>query len=72
MAEIAMTTDVRALLDRTSLELFLNDGRYVMSFCMRPELSNRKITWRGEGTKIESLTIHELRPAVPVFGEPGS
>jgi fructan beta-fructosidase len=53
---------LRLLIDRTSVEIFVDDGRYVMSFCFVPEPTNRRLslTTRGGTAKAESLTVWEL------------
>lgn len=50
------------LLDRTSLEIFGNDGRISMSFCFLPDARNRnlKIYSSGGSIRIVSLKIYEL------------
>jgi len=51
------------LLDRTSLEIFGNDGRISMNFCFLPDPSNRNLkiySSRGKIT-IVSLKVYELR-----------
>ncbi|GIX02706.1 MAG: hypothetical protein KatS3mg112_1643 [Thermogutta sp.] len=55
--------DLRWLVDRTSLEIFALDGRYVMSFCwpFGPKPGQLTITAQGGNAVIESLEIHELR-----------
>jgi len=50
------------LLDRTSLEIFGNDGRISMSFCFLPDARNRnlKIYSSAGKARIVSLKIYEL------------
>lgn len=50
------------LLDRTSLEIFGNDGRISMSFCFLPDSRNRnlKIYSSGGSIRILSLKLYEL------------
>jgi sucrose-6-phosphate hydrolase SacC (GH32 family) len=50
------------LLDRTSLEIFANDGRICMSFCFLPDPKNRnlKIYSSGGSIRIVSLKVYEL------------
>ncbi len=50
------------LLDRTSLEIFGNDGRVSMSFCFLPNPRNRnlKIYSSGGKARIISLKVYEL------------
>lgn len=54
---------LRALLDRTSVEIFAAGGRYVMSFCVRPgpESGGLAITTTGGEARIASLLVSELR-----------
>ncbi len=54
--------DLRLLVDRTSLEIFVLGGRYVMSFChpFGPEKGSLAIEATPEAT-IRQLTIHSLR-----------
>jgi len=51
------------LLDRTSLEIFGNDGRISMSFCFLPDSRKRnlKIYSLGGKARILSLKVYELR-----------
>ncbi|WP_347243782.1 glycoside hydrolase family 32 protein, partial [Thermogutta sp.] len=55
--------DLRLLVDRTSLEVFAFDGRYVMSFCwpFGTKSGHVSITAQGGGAAVESLEIHQLR-----------
>ena len=53
---------LRVLLDRSSLELFANDGASVASFFAIPQPDNMRISMSGgKGTKINSLKIHSLK-----------
>ena len=60
--------DLRVLVDRTSIEIFAQRGRYVMSFCFRPDKHNRQITLTADqGIAIaKSLYVRELKPALPI------
>jgi len=51
------------LVDRTSLEIFGNDGRISMSFCFLPDPrnTNLKIYSSGGKVRIVSLKVYELR-----------
>ena len=53
------------LLDRTSLEIFGNEGLVFMPFCFLPELSDTNLTVFAEGgnARIESLEAYELHSA---------
>jgi len=59
--------DLRAIVDRTSIEIFSGGGRYVMSFCFRPDTDNRKLGLTAEGgaAKVRSLTVRKLKPSLP-------
>jgi len=50
------------LLDRTSLEIFGNDGRICMSFCFLPDPRNRNLKIYSSAGKIRvvSLKVYEL------------
>ncbi|NOX55898.1 MAG: glycoside hydrolase family 32 protein [Planctomycetes bacterium] len=54
---------LRVLVDRTSIEVFANEGRIVMSFCYVPDLTNRplKLSVTGGAAQIEKLEIRALR-----------
>lgn len=67
VAEVDGRLDLRALVDRTSIEIFAAGGRYVMSFCFRPDKDNRRLRLTAEGgtAKIKSLTFRELKPGWP-------
>ena len=55
---------LRILLDRTSLELFVNNGASVATFYAVPKPENQRITISGENeAKINSLIINELKSA---------
>jgi sucrose-6-phosphate hydrolase SacC (GH32 family) len=56
---------LRILVDRTSVEVFANDGRVPMSFCWLPKPEPRRLgLFVGGGvTKIVSLRVHELKSA---------
>ena len=53
---------IRVLIDRASLELFVNDGQAAASFVVVPEAGNRKIFFKGNSNlRIINLSINELR-----------
>ena len=54
---------LRILVDRTSLEVFANDGKVSMSSCFlpRPERAGLEIFADGGSSKIVSMTVHELK-----------
>jgi sucrose-6-phosphate hydrolase SacC (GH32 family) len=54
--------DLRVLVDRTSLEIFAAEGRYVMSFCFRPSPRETTLTLHASGgaPMVERLSLHEM------------
>lgn len=54
---------LRILIDRTSFEVFANDGKVSMSSCYlpNPEKAGLELIAGGESPKILSLTVHELK-----------
>lgn len=54
---------VRALLDRSSLEIFANDGLVVMDFCFLPPEDDTRVslTASGGAARLVSLAAHTLR-----------
>ena len=53
---------LRVLLDRSSLELFANDGASVATFFATPKVDNLSVAVSGGvDTKINSMVIHELK-----------
>ncbi len=58
---------LRMLIDRTSIEIFANDGRIVMSYCFVPDLDDYGLSLRCEGgsATVADLEIHELKPIWP-------
>jgi sucrose-6-phosphate hydrolase SacC (GH32 family) len=53
---------LRILLDRASIELFINNGASVATFYAIPKVENQRVILSGEnGTKINSLIINELK-----------
>ena len=59
--------ELRVLVDRTSIEIFAAGGRYVMSYCFKPEAVNRKLRLAadGEGAAAPGMIVRELKPALP-------
>jgi levanase/fructan beta-fructosidase len=49
------------LVDRTSIEMFSQDGRVVLSECFLPSPDDQDITIRGLGAKVESLECWNLK-----------
>lgn len=60
---------LQLLIDRTSLEIFGNQGEVSMSFCFLPAAANHRLALKANGrsaqggVRIVSLTVHELRSA---------
>jgi len=56
---------LRILLDRTSIEVFGNDGRVSMTSCFLPRTDAKALAFRATGgpVKIASLKVYELRSA---------
>ena len=53
---------LRVLVDRASLELFVNDGQAAASFVMIPDPKNRDLSFAGgDAVKITSLVVNELK-----------
>jgi fructan beta-fructosidase len=54
---------LRCLADRTSLEIFLQEGRYVQTFCLPFDPEERSVSIRSQGNSAEilSLDLYELR-----------
>jgi len=54
---------LRVLVDRTSIEVFVDGGRYVMSFCFVPDPGNRRLSLTASaGTAmLRSVSIWELK-----------
>ena len=56
---------LQILVDRTSIEIFGNDGRVYMPLGAVAQVNNRSLslTSQGDPTKVASLEVHELRSA---------
>jgi fructan beta-fructosidase len=56
---------LRILIDRTTIEVYANDGRVPMSFCWLPKPGDRRpgLFAVGGSAKIVSLRVHELKSA---------
>jgi len=65
VAPVAGVVKLRILLDRTSLEVFANDGQISMTSCIAPSEQNTSLDLYTKGAEvhIESLTVHKLRSA---------
>ncbi len=53
---------LRVLVDRTSLEIFVNDGRHVFSFCFAPDANNKTLRLAAEGgtAAVHALNVWKL------------
>jgi sucrose-6-phosphate hydrolase SacC (GH32 family) len=58
---------LRALLDRTSIELFANHGEVTHSIAFFPAATERRLVLAAQGgtAHLAKLTVHELKPALP-------
>jgi len=55
---------LRVLVDRASLELFVNDGQAAASFVVVPDSANRAISVEGDDAQaIDSFVVNELKSA---------
>jgi sucrose-6-phosphate hydrolase SacC (GH32 family) len=63
---------LRVLVDRTSIEVFANGGRYVMSFCFRPDAANQNLSLAvsGGAATARSLNVWPLKSIWPVVTDP--
>ena len=54
---------LQVLVDRTSIEIFGNDGRITMSFCFLPDPLDKCLKIQAEGgtARINTLEVYELR-----------
>ena len=64
---VAGQIDLRILVDRTSLEVFANQGRLALAVGIVPEDSDRSIALTGKGgaAQVVALTVHEMRSIWP-------
>jgi sucrose-6-phosphate hydrolase SacC (GH32 family) len=65
LAPVNVRIKLRLLVDRTSLEIFGNDGRVTMSSCFLPRPDNQSlalVATKG-AAKIVSLRVHQLKSA---------
>lgn len=64
--------DLRILVDHTSLEIFANNGKVVMTSCFLPAPGNEGLELFAEGgqARLRSLTVHTLRSAWPAADPP--
>ncbi|MDP7286619.1 MAG: GH32 C-terminal domain-containing protein, partial [Phycisphaerae bacterium] len=65
---------LRILLDRTSIEVFANDGRLYMPRCITPKDDNLSLgaTCDKGQVKVSSLIVHELKSSWPKVAAPSS
>ena len=64
---------LRVLLDRTSIEVYANDGRVYIPRVVFPEHANRSIAMscRGGTTTARFIRVHELKSSwTPAVDEP--
>ena len=52
---------LRVILDRYSVEVFINDGMYVMTAVIPTDLSAAEISFRTEGKAVIDVTKREIR-----------
>ena len=61
-AEVGGKVQLRALVDRASLELFVNDGQAAGSFTVVPDGNNRTLLVTVDATtRISALEVNELK-----------
>ena len=64
--EVHGKVKLRVLVDRASLELFVNDGQAAASFVVVPAADNRTISIEGNAAlKLDSLFVNELKSSWP-------
>ncbi len=58
---------LRILVDRTSVEVFANEGRVQMAHCFLPDADQRELTVFATGgpARAPSISVWELRPSLP-------
>jgi sucrose-6-phosphate hydrolase SacC (GH32 family) len=63
LAPVGNRVRLQVLVDRTSLEVFANDGRVNMSFGCHPQVNDRAVLVSAMGGvgRLVDLTVHELR-----------
>ena len=60
--EVDGKVKIRVLMDRASMEWFINDGQAAASFVVVPDANNRSISLTGDAaTKVTSLEVNELK-----------
>lgn len=59
--------ELRVLVDRTSVEVFANQGRVQMAHCFLPDGDQRELTVFATGgpARAPSISVWELRPSLP-------
>lgn len=72
LASIGKRVKLRALVDRTSLEVFGNDGQVSLTSCFlpRPEEKALEVFTEGGSVELVSLTAHPLKSAWPANPKP--
>ena len=69
--EVDGKVTLRVLVDRASLELFVNDGMAAASFVIIPDAKNRDILLTGDAaTKVSRLEVNELKSMWPAMDAP--
>ena len=63
LAGVKDELDLRVIVDRTSLEIFAEDGRYVMSLCYRPVANKRPLALDEDygNARVKKLAVRELK-----------
>ena len=58
---------LQILVDRSSIEVFADDGRVAMSSCFIPATGHEKppLLLEGDGAKVESLDVWQLKSCWP-------
>ncbi|MEI6234229.1 MAG: glycoside hydrolase family 32 protein [Planctomycetota bacterium] len=69
--EVNGKVKLRVLVDRTSLELFVNDGQSAASFVVIPDTKNRAISISGGMAMFSSIVVNELKSSWPVTASTG-
>lgn len=57
-------TDIRVIADRSSLEIYINNGRYVMSTRFYPEYRQVKVTVEGASAAVSALRLNDTLVAI--------
>ena len=64
---------MRVLIDRSSIEIFFDEGQYCETHAYLPVKDNRKLTLQvqGEDTRLNSLAIYPVKSVWPAAGVRG-